>query len=47
MRVRSRATSSAQPYRVWLEDWSATKTDSGLVQLVADADDVALDLTLT
>ncbi|MEM6252749.1 MAG: lipocalin-like domain-containing protein [Cyanobacteria bacterium P01_D01_bin.156] len=44
----SAALSGAQatPYRVWLEDWSATETESGNVHLVADADDVALDLTL-
>jgi predicted secreted hydrolase len=36
----------AEPYRVWLEDWSAELTPTGRVHLVADADDVALDLTL-
>lgn len=37
----------AQPYRVWLENWSATEVAPGKVHLVADADDVSLDLTLT
>ncbi|MEM6502020.1 MAG: lipocalin-like domain-containing protein [Cyanobacteria bacterium P01_C01_bin.89] len=36
----------AEPYRVWLEDWSATEIEPGKVHLVAKADDVALDLTL-
>ncbi|MEO0489643.1 MAG: lipocalin-like domain-containing protein [Cyanobacteria bacterium J06659_2] len=36
----------AEPYRVWLEDWSATAVAPGQVHLVADAGDVALDLTL-
>ena len=36
----------AVPYRVWLEDWSATEIEPGKVHLVAKADDVALDLTL-
>lgn len=36
----------AAPYRVWLENWSATEIEPGKVQLVAEADDVALNLTL-
>ncbi len=36
----------AAPYRVWLENWSATELEPGKVHLVADADDVALDLVL-
>ncbi|MEO0457269.1 MAG: lipocalin-like domain-containing protein [Cyanobacteria bacterium P01_A01_bin.114] len=36
----------AEPYRVWLEDWSATAIAPGKIHLVADAGDVALDLTL-
>ena len=46
---QSAALSGAQaaPYRVWLENWSATEVAPGQVQLVADADDVALNLTLT
>ena len=37
---------TAEPYRVWLEDWSATEITPGMVHLVAKTDDVALDLTL-
>ncbi|MEM6520124.1 MAG: lipocalin-like domain-containing protein [Cyanobacteria bacterium P01_C01_bin.70] len=36
----------AEPYRVWLENWSATEIKPGKVQLVAETDDVALDLVL-
>lgn len=36
----------ASPYQVWLEDWSAREIEPGKVRLVADADDVALDLIL-
>ncbi|MEO1402078.1 MAG: lipocalin-like domain-containing protein [Cyanobacteria bacterium J06635_1] len=36
----------SEPYRVWLEDWSAEAVSPGTVHLVADAGDVALDLTL-
>lgn len=45
---QSAALSGAQatPYRVWLENWSATEISPGSVHLIADADDVALDLTL-
>ncbi|MGB3613523.1 MAG: lipocalin-like domain-containing protein [Elainellaceae cyanobacterium] len=37
----------ADPYQVWLENWSATAIAPGQVHLLADAGDVALDLTLT
>lgn len=37
----------AEPYRVWLEDWSVSAIAPGKVHLVAKAYDVALDLTLT
>ncbi len=40
------AGAEASPYRVWLEDWSATQLESGQVQLVAKTDDVALNLLL-
>ena len=40
------AGAQAQPYRVWLENWSATELEPGKVHLTAAADDVALDLTL-
>lgn len=45
---QSLALSGAQadPYRVWLENWSATEITPGTIHLVAEADDVALDLTL-
>jgi predicted secreted hydrolase len=36
----------AEPYRVWLEDWSVEETESGVVRLLARAESVALDLTL-
>ncbi|MEO1589754.1 MAG: lipocalin-like domain-containing protein [Cyanobacteria bacterium J06632_22] len=41
------AGAQADAYRVWLEDWSAEQVAPGQVHLVADAGDVALDLTLT
>ncbi|MEM7062545.1 MAG: lipocalin-like domain-containing protein [Cyanobacteria bacterium P01_B01_bin.77] len=46
---QSAALSGAQadPYRVWLEDWSVGAIAPGVVHLVANTDDVALDLTLT
>ncbi|MEM1366682.1 MAG: lipocalin-like domain-containing protein [Cyanobacteria bacterium P01_H01_bin.15] len=37
----------AEPYRVWLENWSATEIEPGQVKLDAVADDVALNLVLT
>ena len=36
----------AVPYRVWLENWSATEIEPGTIRLVANADDVALDLVV-
>ena len=41
------AGAQAEPYRVWLEDWSITETAPGVVRLQADGRDAALDLTLT
>ena len=40
------AGAEASPYRVWLEDWSATELAPGQVQLMAKTDDVALNLML-
>jgi predicted secreted hydrolase len=40
------AGAQAEPYRVWLEDWSAVEDASGHVRIQADAGDVALDITL-
>ena len=41
------AGAQADPYRVWLEDWSAEAIAPGVVRLQARTDEVALDLTLT
>ncbi len=41
------AGAQAQPYRVWLEDWTMAETAEGQVQLQAQTDEVALDLLLT
>lgn len=41
------AGAQAVPYRVWLEDWSVEEVAPGVVQMVAEAEDVALNLTLT
>jgi predicted secreted hydrolase len=41
------AGAQAQPYRVWIEDWSVSESPSGIYQLHAAQDDVALALTLT
>ncbi|MBP6016609.1 MAG: hypothetical protein KA586_07800 [Candidatus Promineofilum sp.] len=41
------AGATAEPYRVWLEDWSAEAVAPGQVRLRARTDEVALDLTLT
>jgi predicted secreted hydrolase len=41
------AGAQAQPYRVWLEGWSAQETAAGDVRLRAGSERVALDLTLT
>ena len=40
------AGATAEPYRVWLEDWSAEEIAPGQVRLRASTADVALDLTL-
>lgn len=36
----------SEPYHVWLDNWQATEIAPGRVQLQAQADDIALDLTL-
>ena len=41
------AGAQAQPYRVWLDDWTIAETAPGVVRLQADGGDAALDLTLT
>lgn len=41
------AGAQAQPYRVWLEEWEAVATADGQVRLVAETENVALDLVLT
>ncbi len=41
------AGAQAEPYRVWLEDWSVTESAPGAVQLKAQTEEVALDLVLT
>lgn len=43
------AGASAEPFRVWLEDWSASATnrDGSALRLRAQADDLRLDLALT
>ncbi len=41
------AGASADPYRVWLEDWVIAAVAPGQVRLSAQTDEVALDLTLT
>ncbi|NES22957.1 MAG: carotenoid 1,2-hydratase, partial [Symploca sp. SIO3E6] len=40
------AGAQGSPYRIWLEDWSATELAPGKVQLVAKTEDVALNLML-
>lgn len=40
------AGAQAEPYRVWLEDWSAEQVTPGEVRLTAHTDEVALDLLL-
>lgn len=40
------AGAQAEPYRVWLEDWSAEETSPDVVRLRAQAEEVALDLEL-
>ncbi len=41
------AGATAEPYRVWLEDWTIAAVAPGQVRLQARTDAVALDLTLT
>jgi predicted secreted hydrolase len=41
------AGAQADPYRVWLEDWSITESTSGDYRLQAAQAEIALDLTLT
>jgi predicted secreted hydrolase len=41
------AGASAEPYRVWLENWSVSETAPGQVRIQAAAEEVTLDLTLT
>lgn len=41
------AGAQADPYRVWLEDWSVEQIAPGQVRLRARTDEAALDLTLT
>ncbi|MFQ3616752.1 MAG: lipocalin-like domain-containing protein [Cyanobacteriota bacterium] len=40
------AGAEAMPYRVWLNDWSATELEPGRVRLQAQSDEVAIDLTV-
>jgi predicted secreted hydrolase len=41
------AGAQADPYQVWLEDWSATEVAPGKVRIQAKTADVSLDITLT
>src|SRR5688572_13116240 len=41
------AGTQADPYRVWLEDWSITESASRVYRLQAAQEGIALDLTLT
>ena len=41
------AGAQADPYRVWIEDWSIAGTEPGVYRLQAAQEGVALDLTLT
>jgi predicted secreted hydrolase len=41
------AGAQADPYRVWLEDWSITERAPGVYRLQAAQEEIALDLTLT
>jgi len=41
------AGATAEPYRVWLDDWSMEEIEPGQVRLQARADDTAIDLVLT
>lgn len=40
------AGAQAEPYRVWLEDWSVAETVAGQVRLQAKTEEVAIDLLL-
>jgi len=40
------AGAQAEPYSVWLDDWSATEVTPGQVRLKAKTDQIALDLLL-
>lgn len=40
------AGAQAEPYRVWIEDWSAAETEPGVVQLAAHSDAIAINLQL-
>ncbi|WP_448597600.1 lipocalin-like domain-containing protein [Thermoleptolyngbya sp.] len=40
------AGAEAMPYRVWLNDWSATELEPGVVRLQAQSEEVAIDLTV-
>jgi len=40
------AGAQSEPYRVWLEDWEAKEISPGVVQLKAQAEDVALNLVV-
>lgn len=41
------AGAQADPYHVWLEDWNITESTTGTYQLVAEQEDITLNLTLT
>lgn len=41
------AGARAEPYAVWLEDWSVSEVQPGVTRIRAQTDDVALDITLT
>ena len=41
------AGAEAEPYQVWLADWSATETEKGQVRLQAKTAEAAIDLVLT
>lgn len=41
------AGAQAEPYHVWLEDWSAAAVGPGVVRLTAGSEDVAIDLELS
>jgi len=41
------AGAQADPYRVWIEDWSITEESASIYRLQAAQEEIALDLTLT